>query len=86
MLYGAADAAMVQEDSLRIEALDQIVVESHLAKLVDQDGSVRHLLAGQETAQQGGLATPRKSRNDSGSYRHPWYLPLACVSSAAGGR
>ena len=48
--YRAADAAMTQEDSLLIEALDQMVVEPHLAKLVDQHGGVMHLRAGQETS------------------------------------
>src|SRR5262249_717951 len=36
--HRAADAAMTQEDGLLIKALDQMVIEPHLAKLVDQYG------------------------------------------------
>jgi hypothetical protein len=49
--HRAADTAMVQEDGLLIEALDQMVVEPYLAKLVDQYGGVMHPWAGQETSQ-----------------------------------
>src|SRR5262249_53666887 len=62
--HRATDAAITQEDGLLIEALDQMVVESHLAKLVDQYGGVMHPRAGQEMSQQGRLPTPEKPRND----------------------
>src|SRR5262249_10038919 len=62
--HRAADAAMTQEDGLLIKALDQMVIEPHLAKLVDQYGGVMQLWAGQETSQQGCLPTPEKPRDD----------------------
>src|SRR4029434_455433 len=51
MTHRAADATITQEDGLLIKALDQMVVEPHLTKLVDQYGGVMHSLAGHETSQ-----------------------------------
>src|SRR5215208_4377345 len=70
---GAADATAPEQDRALVHPAQEVVVESHLAELVDEDGRVSYRRRRQHPREEGGLAAAEEAGHD----RHrPFGVPI----------